>query len=277
MQPLIFLPGLLLSLLPALGAHADEQRQFSLPPASIAQWYKPANKRQVWLHTMFKLRREMQAVSEYAELQEPELLQKWSIRLGKHYRKIGDMVPEWKDELNLEWMQRLEAAAANANYAEITRAVRKIGKSCQLCHREFRAVTAAIYRAPDFSKISITSDDGSEQPINEAMQEMTRLVNRIKIASEDQRTDTALQSLATLHKKLDSLGKSCESCHKDDSNRERILGKDTRAIMDSLQQGIAAGDQKTSGRALGTFAVKACARCHGIHRSSSDIRKLLGQ
>ena len=48
-------------------ASADNRVSIDTPPASLEKWYKPANKRQVWLHTMFRLRREMQAISEYAE------------------------------------------------------------------------------------------------------------------------------------------------------------------------------------------------------------------
>ncbi len=46
--------------------HKDKAIIIKTPPAELAQWYKPENKRQVWLHNMFKLRREMQAVQFYA-------------------------------------------------------------------------------------------------------------------------------------------------------------------------------------------------------------------
>ena len=48
-------------------AFADTPVSLATPPASLEKWYKPANKRQVWLHTMFRLRREMQAIREYAK------------------------------------------------------------------------------------------------------------------------------------------------------------------------------------------------------------------
>ena len=51
-------------------AHAGTPASLDEPPASLEKWYKPANERQVWLHTMFRLRREMQAISEYAEKNE---------------------------------------------------------------------------------------------------------------------------------------------------------------------------------------------------------------
>ncbi|MCK5336958.1 MAG: hypothetical protein KAQ67_12390, partial [Gammaproteobacteria bacterium] len=43
-------------------AYAEDSVKLDTPPASLEKWYKPANKRQVWLHTMFRLRREMQAI-----------------------------------------------------------------------------------------------------------------------------------------------------------------------------------------------------------------------
>ncbi len=74
--------------------HQDRVIVLKKPPASIAQWYKPQNKRQVWLHTMFKLRREMQAVEIYAKIQDAEKLQKWAAKLNQDYHKIAKMVPE---------------------------------------------------------------------------------------------------------------------------------------------------------------------------------------
>ncbi len=75
-------------------AYAGNPVSLDTPPASLEQWYKPANKRQVWLHTMFRLRREMQAISEYAEQNDQAGMDKWIQRLEKDYIKIADMVPE---------------------------------------------------------------------------------------------------------------------------------------------------------------------------------------
>ena len=48
--------------------YAGDSMSLEIPPAVLEKWYKPANKRQVWLHTMFRLRREMQAIDEYTTL-----------------------------------------------------------------------------------------------------------------------------------------------------------------------------------------------------------------
>ena len=78
----------------AVPADAGDTVSLDVPPASLEQWYKPANKRQVWLHTMFRLRREMQAIGEYAEQNDRAAMDKWIKRLEKDYKKIADMVPE---------------------------------------------------------------------------------------------------------------------------------------------------------------------------------------
>ena len=72
------------------------------PPAILAKWYKPANKRQVWLHTMFRLRREILAMNNYsAKGQQPEL-EKWSQKFIKDYQSIAEMVPQWQELLYLD-------------------------------------------------------------------------------------------------------------------------------------------------------------------------------
>ena len=80
-------------------AYAGGTVSLKKPPASLEEWYKPANKRQVWLHTMFRLRREMQAIAEYAKTIEPAsseqgannqvAILKWIKRLDKDYNKIA--------------------------------------------------------------------------------------------------------------------------------------------------------------------------------------------
>ncbi|MCK5263299.1 MAG: hypothetical protein KAJ92_06405, partial [Gammaproteobacteria bacterium] len=89
-------------------AYAGKAVSIDVPPASLEKWYKPANKRQVWLHTMFKLRREMQAISEYAKLNDQPGMAKWIARLEKDYNKIADMVPEWEKEIKPRLLPELE-------------------------------------------------------------------------------------------------------------------------------------------------------------------------
>ncbi|RTZ78471.1 MAG: hypothetical protein DSZ01_05335, partial [Gammaproteobacteria bacterium] len=79
-RPILFLLALLL--LPA-AAQPDDSRSITLnlPPESLGQWYRPVAKRDVWLHTMFALRREMQAVAEYSALGDSRRLGQWLERL----------------------------------------------------------------------------------------------------------------------------------------------------------------------------------------------------
>jgi len=257
---------------------ADEREaRLDLPPTSIGEWYKPANKHHVWLHTMFRLRREMQAVTEYSSLGEAELLTKWLDRLAADYMKIGEMVPEWKDELELELLEKMRQAADAGKTEELQRLQGKLAKdSCQSCHREYKAVTALLYRAPDFGPVRVEDSESlEEEPYAQVMNRFTLLVNRIKIASEDGRKDTAKETLDDLERRLADLGESCAACHQDEAPRERILGATAHTPLKALRTAIDKGDAKGAGAALGKFAVNACARCHGIHRLSASMRRLL--
>lgn len=261
-----------------LAVSSAEERWLPLPPASIAEWYKPQNERQVWLHTMFALRREMQAVAEYAAAGDQALLEKWSGRFVTHYRKIAEMVPEWRDELDYEWLQRLQEAVAAGSGEQVARALKEIARSCSSCHREYRATTAMIYRTPDFSKIRVKGDETEpERDYPEVMQELSTLVNRVKIASDDGRTETGLVALEQLNRRLDQLATSCVECHRDPQPESRILGKLTRDALQGLEQGLKQADRKLAGRSLGSAAVYACARCHGIHRAPYAMRERLSR
>lgn len=265
----IILQGLLIAIVGSIFyIHNDKVSLRKAPPASLAQWYMPENKRQVWLHTMFNLRREMQAVKLYSTGNEAELLDKWSALLRKHYLEISEMVPEWNKKLDKDALKRLQTSVKARDQQGISLALDDINKTCDSCHQDYRSTVATIYRAPDFSSIKLS------KPVeyNEHMKTLVEQVNQVKIASEDGKRDVALSSLSELKHGINLQGETCVQCHK----------KDTRVYPDaemiktiaSLEQSLVNGTRKEQGRALGTLAVQACARCHGTHRIAYDNRKI---
>ncbi len=253
-----------------------EKITLKMPPASLAQWYKPANKRQVWLHTMFRLRREMQAVKEYARQKDPVGTKKWGQRLAKNYRSIPKMVPEWKNEVRLDWADILETAAQKGNFKKVLRAHDKLDASCNLCHQDFQALSAALYRSPDFSAEKI-GFKGKTVHYDRFMELLSNTLNRIKIAIEDQRPQIAKRSLKRLKTQLQALGANCSQCHRDEIPKERILGQATQQLLKGLAESIRDNQPKQAGRFLGKAAVAICARCHGVHRTLSDLKGFLAQ
>jgi cytochrome c556 len=249
--------------------HKDRVALIKTPPASLAQWYKPENKRQVWLHNMFKLRREMQAVRFYANNKEDGFLQKWAGQLSTHYLEIGEMVPEWKKKLDISLITELREHVKNSSYQDITHALDNLNKSCDSCHVDYRAITATMYRAANFS--SIDTPDGSTS-LKEHMKELTRQVNQIKISSEDGMREVALSSLSDLKKGMNTLGDTCSICHKKDE--KEYPGDSINNTVTRLEESLVTGTLKDQGRELGTLAVTACARCHGTHRLAYDSRSL---
>ena len=225
---------------------------------------------------MFKLRREMQAVSEYLSEGDMVRAKKWSDRLLTHYRKIAEMVPEWQEELSLDWAERLEQAINEGEKETAGKALERLGGSCRSCHRDYRAVAAALYRAPDFSGIRVQGiEGGPERAYPEVMERLSQLVNRVKIAYEDGRPALAIDSVVRLEDELHQLGGSCSGCHQDEAPRERILGGETAKVLGLLKAAIEAGETKVVGHQLGTAAVITCARCHGVHRTLSDLKQVL--
>lgn len=256
-------------------AVADVVLNQDYPPASLAQWYKPVNKRDVWLHNMFKLRREMHAIQDYAELGDKPLLQKWTLRFAEHYNKISEMVPEWKDELLPEEIDKLQAAVAAGNFSGVKSTMRSIGESCKGCHTDYRPMVAALYRGPNFTKLKITHEDGTQQSYKAYMLELTRMINRIKIAMEDNRQEAALNAFNDLEKGTRKVASHCGSCHKGDEEKTRYLDDKLENILVDLKLSIEENNLKSSGRNLGAFAVEACALCHGTHRILYDLKQVV--
>jgi len=248
--------------------HQDRAIVLKKPPQSLAKWYKPENRRQVWLHTMFKLRREAQAIDLYAKAKDAANLQSWAAKLDKDYRKISEMVPEWESRVDLSALETLQKAATESNYAGVTQALQVLEKTCTSCHTDFRAVTATLYRAPDFSGILVAGAPS----LNEHMKTLSQQVNRIKIAFVDERPEAALTALSELRTGMNSLGETCAGCHKKAS--QTYLSGKIPASLDTLEQSLISGTLKDKGRALGTLAVIACAQCHGTHRLSYDAKTL---
>lgn len=245
------------------------------PPESIGKWYQPANERQEWLHNMFNLRRQVQAIRTYSSAQEKELTVKWVSAFAQSYKKIGEMVPEWADELETERLAELEAAAAAGDFSGVDQILPKIGQSCGGCHKEFRAVTAALYRAPNFSSIKLKGAEGQEQDYREFMAELQRLTNSISINMQDDRMAQAISDAGQLKSALGTLKASCSSCHKDSRQADYFLGEHTDKAMLNLETALKGSDKKSAGMALGETALNACAHCHGVHRISYDLSRML--
>ena len=246
---------------------SEHEPSFENLPISLKQWYKPVNKRNVWQHNMFKLRRELQAVEEYMAEGDLPHTEKWALELVKHYKKIVDMVPEWKDELELEWAEKLQASAKQGDFKLLKKSIKKLKTSCKGCHSDYRAQVAAIYRAPNFSKIQISWGDDKIN-YRAFMKILMRDVNRIKISTADNNISKAKKSLKAVRKGIMVLRSSCDNCHKGDEAKNYYLGDKTSDLLDKLDAAIETGK---SGRALGEFAVQACAHCHGSHRIVYDL------
>lgn len=244
-------------------------------PASLGQWYKPANKRQVWLHTMFAMRRELQAVREYAASGDTALAAKWADRLARHYTKLAQMVPEWREETDLSLTEELVRRIARGELAAGQRAADRLDNDCRSCHRRFQTLAALRFRWPRFDSLEIDEGDGEPARYPDFKRALAAVVNRIKIAADDGRWPAATQAYDQLITRLDRLGEGCGSCHDDPEPRERILGKDSRETLAQLQTALVSRDSRTAGRRLGSFAVLSCARCHSVHRILSDIQRHL--
>jgi len=251
--------------------HKDKATIIKTPPKELAQWYKPENKRQVWLHNMFKLRREMQAVQFYAEQQDSEHLKKWALAFNEHYLKIGEMVPAWNKKIDVATLASLQSHAINQDYTGVLATVNTLQKNCDSCHSDYQAITALTYRAPDFSTLEIEPSVS----FNSHMQTLTQQVNQIKIASEDGITELALSSLANLKSDMTKLGLTCGNCHVKD--KKPYPSVEMNKTLLSLENNLTTGTLKAQGRDLGTLAVLACARCHGTHRLAFDTKVLLSK
>lgn len=254
-------------------AYAEHPVALDTPPATLEKWYKPANKRQVWLHTMFRLRREMQAIKEHAARNDKPAMKKWIARLEKDYNKIADMVPEWEKEVKPRLLSELKMFAKKGDIARVNKTLKMIKRTCKDCHTSYQPLVTAIYRSPSYDDIKVKSLKGTPHSFNDNMDELSSSVNRILIALDDGQKATAEQARKDLQKQLHNLGESCSNCHQKDAYpRERILGKATIKKLDTLESTIGKWHVKESQELMGKLAVTVCARCHNTHRIVSDLR-----
>ena len=257
-------------------AYAEPMVSLKKPPESLEQWYKPANKRQVWLHTMFRLRREMQAISEYAEQNDQPAMEKWIKRLEKDYNKIVDMVPEWEKEIKPKLLSDLQMFTEKGDMPRVGKTLKMIKRTCDDCHTYYQPLVTATYRSPHYDNIEIKGVDGENKSFDDNMEALSASVNRILIALDDGHQVVALKSGESLAEQLQELGSSCSSCHEDDDYpRERILGMATQQRLEKLQENISAGRVKDSKKLMGEIGVTVCARCHNTHRIVYDLRDAL--
>lgn len=243
-------------------------------PASLAQWYKPENKRQVWLHTMFKLRESMHAVSLYSAREDVDNTRQWATKLHTSYSKLGEMVPEWQGLLSPMAADALLAAAEQGDFSSIKQQVRRLNRSCDSCHTKWQPLTSALYRSPDYSQVEIVDGtSGERQHFPEAMTEIAESLGLLKIGRIDNDMTMAKDATAKLSQQLATLGQSCSNCHRDDRPKERILGQATTDTLKALSDSFTADhDPKVSGKHLGNLGYTVCGRCHSIHRNLGALR-----
>ena len=254
---------------------ATEEMRLAALPDSLGQWYKPQNKRQVWLHTMFSLRRELQAIEEYTDMQEADRVRKWSDRFVKHLRSIPEMVPEWQDAVEWGEVDRLEQAVSAGDLATVPGSLDRIQRDCRSCHREYRVLAALRYRSPDFTTVTVDDGRGGRVEFANHMETLSLTLNRIKIASEDDRWSQAAKAAAALRAELTRMASTCDTCHQDQAPKERILGEASQALLDGLDTALAHRQLRETGLKLGEAAVTVCARCHATHRTLSEMKQLL--
>ena len=257
-------------------ALAETSVKLKLPPASLAKWYKPENKRQVWLHTMFRLRRAMQAVNNYAIHNNQAGMQKWADKLNEDYEKIAEMIPEWKNEIKPRLLPELKMFIESNDIPRVKATLKMIKRTCNDCHETYQAQATAIYRSPEYDDIPVKNLNGNISNFSEEMEALSISINRILIALEDQQQSIALQASKDLKIQLKHLGESCNQCHKDEpAPHERILGSATMQRLKSLEDNILNKRIKESRKLMGEIGVTICARCHNTHRTLSDLREAL--
>lgn len=254
-------------------ASGTDSVNLEMPPSSLEQWYKPVSKRHVFLHTMFALRREMQAIGEYAEQGGWAEMDKWISRLEKDYRKIAEMVPEWEDEIKPRLLPELKMFVEKKDAYRTAKTLKMIQRTCDDCHHSYQPIVTAIYRSPYYADIKVKNLSGGEQSYEDSMEALSTSVNQILIALDDAHKSRALVARQNLAGQLQHLGESCNHCHgKELYPHERILGKATQQKLDDLESKINEGRVKESQQLMGEIAVSVCARCHNIHRIVNDLR-----
>lgn len=252
---------------------AEKTITLKKPPEVLAKWYKPANKRQVWLHTMFRLRREILAMNDYSARGQQADLEKWSQKFITDYQSIAKMVPEWKEFLYIDKLTELETAVKSKQYSSISPILKKISKSCMRCHDDYQTVATLMFRSPDFNnKVISEGFSGGKISYDDIMSELSDSVNRINIAIKDGYFSDADKHIEPLEQQLDHLATSCGDCHQEDEVPVNRIMDASRALLPELAEQLELKEQKKSGGKLGEFAVKVCAKCHSIHRLTSDLK-----
>ncbi|OMH38271.1 hypothetical protein [Motiliproteus sp. MSK22-1] len=246
-----------------------------LPPDSLAKWYKPQNKRQVWLHSMFKLRQAMQAIDYYLQQNDPALVRKWADTLQSTYAKLPEMVPEWRDASRQHISVSLHEAAQNGNLEKVADQRQRLQKFCDACHQQWQPLVTAIYRSPDYARVMVSdSATGESLSYPKMMQKISTTLGLLKLKREDGFIEEARKTTEILELELQDLAVSCSNCHRDEASTERILGADLVAEFQSLRQTLVEPhDPKASGKHLGAIGFTVCGRCHSIHRTLGDLRK----
>jgi predicted trehalose synthase len=110
---------------------------------------------------MFWLRREMQAMSEYAEQNDQAGMNKWIKRLEKDDTKIADMVSDREKDTKPRLLSELDMLADKGDTYRVGKTLKMIQRTCDDCHVDYQSLETAIYRSPYYDDIKLKDINGN--------------------------------------------------------------------------------------------------------------------
>ena len=154
------------------------------------------------------------------------------------------MVPSWNNKIDLSLVTAIKNSNEHGSFDKITAQLKQLTANCQSCHDDYRSVVATLYRAPNFTNITLNGDI----KLTDHMNNLSRQINLIKIATTDGLPTVAQAAFTQLSHSMEQLGKICLNCHKNSPQAYPSMAM-TQTLV-KLEQTLQHEDQKQQGQQL---------------------------
>lgn len=259
---------LLLALHPhhALGQSPERPGSASSLPASLDALYPPKAEGPVWLLAMHGMNLPLAGIVVDLNEGDKDGMTADYERFKAEYETTAGLVPEWRDQFDMEPILALGDALKGGDAGTIMAAVEKVGATCHHCHLATMVPVQQKYHWPDFKMISAHDPlSGRDLDFVGLMQMLNGTFSGIAVDLQQGQIENARRQGQAFAALFASMKETCEACH--DAERAYYVDARVQSMVDDL--GAALSEAEVDPAVVADLSRKIgaenCTACHLVH------------
>lgn len=247
------------------------------PPASMNKLYPPESREMRWVSQMHRISGSFGGVFVNMREQDWENAEKKAAAFVEAYEEAAKMVPEWKDEFDLEAARAFARAVKTRDPAQIGKAAGPVGKTCHHCHEQNYVSVWTRYHWPRVSTLKITDPvDEKELEFGKYMGLLAGTFRSVTVNFGEGQYARAARAMRSLEKRYRELKSTCPKCHVTDNVKLFFVGEEAQKALAGMRRELDRDkpDPGAFWKNVGLLGREGCKKCHLTHRAFAIIQEV---